>query len=303
MVAPILSEPVQQVAGTGFSISNQVVLLDISLASRQVLKGKTEITVIPESEDLKTIQLHCRQCNVSRVSVNNKEPSLWTYRTPWKGYKLHGEAGVHQYTLLEEKCNEAEDIVIHLPKSVKVEPLDPSSAEAQTIILSKSVNITKKDGIDNSAIELSQPTKSSVDQVIRFKPLTVYIEWTIDEIKDGLNFVGWEEGSLQYPHAYTTGKSQHLFPCVDTEDARCQWDIRIRCAATLRDLSKNAVQENLEGSDWRNREICIIATGEEKPVDPSGSSIDDVASKGSLLYPREILQFDSKVKHFSSASI
>ena len=294
-----MSEPaLVQMAGTGFSISNQVVLLDISLASRQLLKGKTEITVIPEYEELKIIQLHCKQCNVSRVLVNNKSPSLWSYHTPWEGTKLHGKVGVHQYNILEEKCNEAEDIMIPLPKGVKIEPLDPVSAEAQSIILSKSVNITRKDGVDNSAIDLSQPTKTSVDQVIRFKPLTVFIEWTIDEIKDGLTFVGWEEGNPQYPHAYTTGKPQFLFPCVDTLAVRCSWDIRIRCAATLGDLSNNVVKEKIGESDWESREICVIAPGEEKPVDSYGSSNDDVACKGSLLYPGEKLQFDSNVRHF-----
>ena len=300
MVTSVAPEPATaQVAGTGFSISNQVVLLDISLASRRLLKGKTLITILPESEDLKIIQLHCKQCIISRVTVNNKSPSHWSYHTPWKGTKLHGEVGVHQFAVLEEKLNEAEDIVVHLPRGVKVEPFDPTSMEAQNSILFKSVDMTRKEGNGGSAADLSQSVKASPDQAIRFNPLFVFIEWTIDDIKDGLNFVGWEEGDLRYPHAYTTGKAQFLFPCVDTLNMRCSWDIRIRYAATLGDLKLSVTEEKSEESDWKNREICVVALGEEKPVDPSGFSIDDVAPKGSLFNPREKLQFDSNVITFS----
>ena len=294
MVAPAATEPVlAQVAGTGFSITHQSILLDVFIESRS-LKGKTLITVVPESENLTSIQLNCRQCKISQITVNDKQPSAWTYHNPYEETTLHGIVGVNQYHLLEQKCSDAEDLVIHLPKSVKVEPMDPTSTDAPSIVPSKSVNATKKDVAEDSAVDLSQPIKPSMDQVLRFKPLYVYISWTINEVREGLNFVGWEEGDLRYPHAYTTGNPQCLFPCVDTLASRCTWEVKIGCAATLGHLNKSMLKDTLEEIDLESQDLCIIAPGEEEPLIG-----EDYASEASVV-SSEKLQFDFNVSIFQS---
>ena len=293
-----MTEPtLVQAAGVGFSVTKQEVLLDISLASRQLLEGQTQITIVPENEDLKAIQLNCRQCKISKVLINDKQTTTWTYYNPYEDTKLHGKVGVNQYHLLEQKLSDAEDLVIHFPKSVKPEPIDPASIEAETIILSNSVNITKKDGVEDSAIDLSQPTKTSINQFFRFKPLTIKIYWAIDEFREGLNFVGWEEGDLHYPHAYTTGKSQSLFPCVDTLGARCTWDIKLRYASTLGNLRRGMLNQKPEENDWETQDLCAVALGEERIYSLSGRGNDDHAPESSAVSYGE-LQFRVNVSSF-----
>ena len=55
-----------------------------------------------------------------------------------------------------------------------------------------------------------------------------------------MQFVGWEDGDLRYCHAYTTnslspGVACCLFPCTDNVNARCTWDISIKCNKTVGD--------------------------------------------------------------------
>ena len=224
---------------TPFSISHQRVELDIDILSRS-LKGSTEITVNPHSKELKTVSFNCRQCHVQRVNVNGRPCSNYTYDDPYAEAKLPGRTGVNQWQMLRDRIKDAlsdppvEELVINFPKSMKIDDIDPFAAEAQRLLLSK------KDSIDGSALDTSQGARAAMEQNVQFTPIKIYVQYMIEEIRDGMQFVGWDDGDLRYPHAYTRnslapGAACCLFPCIDKLSSRCTWEISIRCSKTIGD--------------------------------------------------------------------
>ncbi|OJJ46069.1 hypothetical protein ASPZODRAFT_67245 [Penicilliopsis zonata CBS 506.65] len=222
-------------SGLGFTVAHQKVELEIDFMSKS-LRGKTEITIHPHYRELKVIRLNFRQGELKRLNVNGKAPSI-KYADPYESLHLYGP---HYHSRLSTKIdglmkNQPEgDLLITLPKSVRIEELDPFSLEAQDQMALRATDIPEEsDGpLSSRAPETSLP---------RFSALTVYAEFTIDNIRDGLQFVGVDGGDRRYPHAYTTNRLGYgfgcpLFPCVDDSLSRCTWELSIKCPCTLGDM-------------------------------------------------------------------
>ncbi len=254
--------PSPQTPGLGFSISHQKVGLDIDIFSRS-LKGRAEITINPHSRDLKTVRLNCRQCELTRLSVNGKPSSSAPYQDPYSRATLPWNAGVHQYHMLRQKVESQlknppeEELVVNLPKSIRIDELDPLSVEAQNILVTKSMGGLKRESGDSLVSDLAQAPRAVVDQTLRFTPITLVVEYVMKNIRDGIQFVGWEAGDLRYPHAYTKnslspGAACSLFPCLDDITSRCTWEISIKCAKTIGDalekIQKPRIQSQVNGN-------------------------------------------------------
>lgn len=251
-----------QVSELSFSIVHQKVELDIDILSRS-LKGRTELTVNPFSKDLKAIRLNCRQCNLKRLTVNGK-PSSHSYQDPYTHAVLPWKAGVHQHHMLRRKLegqlkNPPErELLITFPKSVRIDELDPTSVEAVNPTETRDIPILKKSLSDGNALDITQGPRSGLEQTVRYTPVIIGIEYDIKDIRDGMHFVGWEEGDLRYPHAYSNhsaslGTTCCLFPCVDDLASRPTWEISIKCAKTVGDALSSSQQSNsplpLSGKD------------------------------------------------------
>lgn len=257
MMAPILENSSSQAADLGFSISHQIVDLDIDFHSRS-LTGRTSIIVNPHSKDLKNIRLNCRQAIVTRLTLNGKPCSIFSCPDPYKNAKLEwNAAGVHQYDMLQRKLEgqlkdpPVEELSVVIPKTVKIDELDPFSEEAQNILLSRTSGSSKRDPGDGSAIDLVQSSRTAIEQTARFTPITLFIEYVVEKIRDGMHFVGWEEGDFRYPHAYTTnhlspGTACCLFPCIDKLTSKCTWEVSIKCQRTVGDALKQSSTSNPE---------------------------------------------------------
>ncbi|KAL9035950.1 MAG: hypothetical protein Q9214_006352, partial [Letrouitia sp. 1 TL-2023] len=238
----------------GFSVSFQKIDLDIDLLSRS-LKGKAEVTVNPHSRDLKIIRLNCRQCAIQRVTANGRVCSSFSYEDPYLRRKLSWKASAHQHHMLRRqvegqlKTPPEEELLINLPKSVKIDEIDPSTAEAQSASIAKLSFGSKKDSVDDTPVESIQ-VRSAVEPERRFTPIVLVVEYVIHNIQDGMQFVGWQEGELRYPHAYTRnssfpGSACCLFPCLDDFTARCSWEISIKCPKTIGDALVSERQTRL----------------------------------------------------------
>ena len=253
-MAPIVETASPQPADLGFSVSHQKVDLDIDLRSRKLI-GHVEILINPFSKDLRSIRLNSRQAVFKRLTLNSK-PCTITHRDPYKHAKLQwNAAGVHQYDMLQRKLegqlkdSPTEDLEVVIPKAVKIDELDPFSDEPQNILLSKSSSNIRRDSGDGSAIDLVQSSRTAIEQTTRFTQLTLIIEYIVERVRDGIHFVGWEEGDLRYPHAYTTnylspGGASCLFPCVDSLNSKCTWEISINCQKTVGDALQQAPNFN-----------------------------------------------------------
>lgn len=270
-----------------FSIQSQKVELDIDLLSRR-LKGTTEITVNPHSKELKTVSLNCRQCHIQRIMVSGRPCSNYTYDDPYAEAKLPGKNSVNQWKMLKDKIQDSlkdppeEELVINFPKSVKIDDLDPFATEPQKLL-------PKKDSVDGSALDTPQVALASIEQSARFTPVKIVVQYTIEEIRDGMHFVGWEDGDLRYAHAYTKnslspGAACCLFPCVDKLTSRCIWEISIKCSKTIgdalsqrqtsqypsypndvngthRSASTGEILSNLTADD-RSLDLIVVGTGD-----------------------------------------
>lgn len=235
-MAPVSEITSLQSPELGFSVSHQKVELDIDLRTRS-LQGRTTITISPHSKDLRLVRLNFRQCELTGLKVDGRTCSGVEYEDPYTRTTLPGEVGAHHYHRLQQrvagqlKSPPKEELVITLPRSLKIEELDSFSEEAQTTLLSKSVGSSRGD------------TSTNVPDILqnnRFVPVQLNIEYVVKNIRDGMHFVGWEEGDLRYPHTYTTnslspGTACCLFPCKDDLNSRSTWEISIKCQKTIGD--------------------------------------------------------------------
>ena len=242
-MAPTEAPPTPLAGVRGFSVAHQKVFLDLDLFSRS-LKGTAEITIDPLHQDLRSIHLDCWQCSLTKVSVNGKSCKFENNPDPYARAQLPYRATVHQYHVLQKRIGNALKGVVEvkLPSNLKIDFLDPSSEEAHNLALSRSIGGTTKQSLDGPVSDAAQSARTG-EQVARFTPITVVIEYSISRLHEGMHFVGWEEGDLRYPHAYTTnslapGKTSCLFPCIDDLTAQCTWELSIRCSKTLGDALK-----------------------------------------------------------------
>lgn len=263
----LVDVPSPPTPGAGFSIIHQKVELDIDLLRRS-LTGKTELTISPHTKDLRVLRLNCRQCEIKFVSVNGKTASSAPYTDPYKNATLPWDAGVHQYHMLRRKLEgqlkdpPEEELIVNFPKNFKIEEIDFFSLEGNNVLLAK-IGSWKKQ-TDDTVVEASQSGRAGIEQTSRFTPITARIEWVIHKIRDGMHFVGWEEGDLRYPHAYSKnslspGAACCLFPCADDRTSRPTWEISIKCPRSIGDALKPSpsidclvVNGNAANSNGRN---------------------------------------------------
>ncbi|KAJ5328853.1 hypothetical protein N7452_009243 [Penicillium brevicompactum] len=261
----------------GFSVGHQKVELEIDLATKS-LKGNTEITIHPRRKDLSTIWLNFRQGDIKRVSVNGKAATS-KYADPYESLQLYG---VQYHERLTQQIDgllltpPTPTLPITIPKNVRIEELDPSSAEAQDQIALQSTGDEVDGNFGIRAPEANLP---------RFTSLTVNIEFSINKIRDGLQFVGVENGDRRYPHAYTTNSLESgigcpLFPCVDDTASRCTWEISITCPSSLGDVfdrkSKDLPGSTSSRSKTQNRQLSADDEGLDMSVVCSGDLTDDI---------------------------
>lgn len=242
--------------GPGYTVSHQKLELEIDFATRS-MKGKTKITILPTHKDLKTIRLHCRQCVLKRININGRGPTI-KYQDPYSKLSMHSQAGVHQHQMLRQKIAPQvkeppeEELVVNLPKSVPIEELDPLSADPHGLMFTKPEVTAKKEPESAGVASPIAVPKSADEQSLKFRPITLYVEFAVERFRDGLQFVGCDEDDPRYPHVYTRNTScpssaSCLFPCVDTLTSRCTWDISITCHRTLGDVARHMEAAAAEG--------------------------------------------------------
>ncbi|KAJ9500676.1 Transcription initiation factor TFIID subunit 2 [Exophiala xenobiotica] len=269
--------PSMAVPTPSFSVAHQKVELDVNF--NQLVAGKTEITIYPDSQNLKEIRLHGRICAIKKVLVNNIPPPSVRHEDPCDQLTLHSNSTAHQHHLLAEKLARSigpdpePDIIITLPKKLKIQPVEVAEVHTQA---SGSIKIPDPSTTGPSATEATQALSDTT--VAKFTPLTVTIEFETCHARETLQFVAGKRGSGRWPHVYTRsrlgcGGASSLFPCVDSINSRCTWDISIRCPRTVGDalnqaLSLDLSKLNIDPSSqearqsYESKEMVVICSGE-----------------------------------------
>ena len=240
----------------GFSVFHQKVELDIDLELKRV-KGRTEIIIIPNSKDLRTLRLNCRQCTLTRINVNSKGPTL-KYSDSYRRIKVFESATAHQYHQVQRhlepiiKYPPDEELVVNLPRAIRIE--------------------------DNHVEDLN----------VAYAPITISVEFVVDRFRDGIHFVGCDESDNRFPHVYTKntitpGSACCLFPCVDNLISRSTWDISINCPKTVGDaLHRVGVPKENDSETMRDEDHSDEEDGLEMLVVCSGEVTDEVCIENSL---------------------
>jgi transcription initiation factor TFIID subunit 2 len=240
-----------------YTISHQKVELNLDL-KRRSLTGRTWITVIPNTSELKVINLHCRQATINSIHINSIGSEL-EFHDPHtlENLRIFPGAGVHQHHQLRRrlsgalKCPPDEELRIKIPKLVKIQEAD--GYDMQSYLFSR-VNGT----VDGGSAALAPIVGLRMDEDgPRFKPITILIKFAVEYIRDGMNFVGQEDGDLRYLHAYTTnvggpGSISGIFPCADNFSDRCTWDISINVPKTLGDAMSSRKQSTVVNTAHRS---------------------------------------------------
>ncbi|KAK4453315.1 hypothetical protein QBC34DRAFT_202509 [Podospora aff. communis PSN243] len=248
-----------------YSIIKQEVELEVNFRDKSV-SGVSHIQIFPLNQ-IDEITLDARQCeiDVENVTVNGKKVRA-TFSDPYDLMKAppQWQLGVGQYRTLRKRMmpslyeKSTEDDTKHeapindrdrlgigcvpADRSVKIavrpEPPEGAAVKDETDKPDKpgqlKLKITKADkdtATDSDLIRVSIPFKSM-------------------RIRDGLHFVGVDEGDSRYPHVYTrhsigTGTASCIFPCVDDPGSRHPWKISIKCPRTLGDAFEQPLATQL----------------------------------------------------------
>ncbi|KAF7716517.1 Transcription initiation factor TFIID subunit 2 [Penicillium ucsense] len=256
-----------------FNVGQQKVHLEIDFANKS-LKGSTDITVYPSRLDLRSVHLNFRQGEIKRLTVNSK-PATLKYVDPYDGLHLYGP---HYHERLTRKTDGLlkippdPQIEISIPKNVHIRELDARSTEARERIALQSTG----DDVDGPS-----GSKAPDSNLPQFSALTLHIEFVIERIRDGVQFVGVDSGDRRYPHAYTTNSQESsvgcpLFPCVDDPSSRCAWEISISCPASLGDLFDRKGASSASRTKANSRYISADDGALDMSVVCSGELTDDI---------------------------
>ncbi|KAJ5354991.1 uncharacterized protein N7496_012203 [Penicillium cataractarum] len=256
-----------------FSVGQQKVELEIDFVNKS-LKGSTEITLYPSRVDLRTIHLNFRQGEIKRLTVNGKAATL-KYVDPYENLHLYGPQYHERLTRTVDgllKTPPDPQLEIPIPKSVHIRELDSRSAEARERIALQGAG----EDVDGSS-----GSKAPESNLPQFSAVVVHIEFVIDRVRDGLQFVGVDSGDRRYPHAFTTNSPESsvgcpLFPCVDDPSSRCVWEISISCPASLGDVFDRKPTSSNARSKVQNRYISADDGGLDMSVVCSGELTDDI---------------------------
>lgn len=255
---------------SAFTVESQRLELDFNFCPRLV-KGKTAITIQPQSPKLREIQLSCRQLRPTRVRILNA--GKWRdvgfdYHDQYDHLDLAPTMDIHQHHFLRNRLaghemGLVEELKITLPSGMAVEERREGTA-------------------------------------LVCKPLVVEIEYTLNNFRDGLHFVGVDENDARYPHVYTRntlvpGFASCLFPCVDDGSTRIPFELSVRYPRTVGDaLCKSTAAERrslangtakadsvVNGSD-DDRELSEEERGLEMRAVCSGELTDTVSLPGNV---------------------
>ncbi|KAF8865298.1 hypothetical protein BDZ45DRAFT_442084 [Acephala macrosclerotiorum] len=243
----------------GFVVSHQEVELDVDF-STQSLTGRVKITILPQTKDLRIIKVDARQRAIPRGGVTvNGSPAQFEYEDPMEALTIppaHVWSG-EQYGMQRDRILPLTDnrkangpLEIAIPKHVKIEEVDPFSDNAASAVTSRAIGASAArvssvalEGTNVPQLATTLTPKTATEQSSRFQPLVISISFTAKNFRDGLHFVGVNEGDARFPHVYTRhsmdfGTASCIFPCIDDPAMRCTWEIKIKCSRTLGDALK-----------------------------------------------------------------
>lgn len=231
----------------GFSVSNQKVALEIDFAG--ALQGFTELTIVANNPDLRTISLHSRQCKILGVKVNTHTADFVHY-DPLAHVTINKPDEFNSYPELKRKIYSA---------------LSESDEGELSIAIPSQVSV-----IAPAPTQNGPSTSTNASNAPEYLPLVVRIEYSLKNPVDGLQFVLPSDAyPFRVPHMYTSPSSPDAarcwVPCVDNLWERCTWEFEFVVPRSL-----DADGDSLTGPNYN---VIVVCSGEFQqqiihPLDP-----------------------------------
>jgi transcription initiation factor TFIID subunit 2 len=267
-----------------FVILKQLVEIEVNFRDKSV-SGVSTIHLFAINPDLDEIFLDARQCEIDlgNVTVDGIKTTA-SFSDPYDLAQTphQWQIGASQHHIVRNrmaplrparrpevpnKDREALPCCVPVDRALKVSlrPNGMSPDEPRRTLKIKPSKVDKDAPLDRP------------DPNDEINGLKISIPFRSKHIRDGLHFVGVEEGDLRYPHVYTRhslepGTASCIFPCVDDPGSRHPWKVSIKCPRTLGDVfaqplaTQPATAESSIGV--RKRKI-----GEVAPAPPPTSAL------------------------------
>jgi transcription initiation factor TFIID subunit 2 len=298
MEAPRAPPPLEEYRySPGFIVSHQKLEFDIDFARRSLV-GHTEITILPQRRELKELRFNVRQCDVpeSGILVNGR-PADSLYEDAYEKLDIPDYLiqTAHQHEVQRDRLKglvttkpTPGELVIIIPRGVRIEDVNPFSEHAPSATRDRALATVRAtsvaiNGGSFSASTPIQTPKTGEDQSMRFAPLVVSIKFIVKNFRDGLHWVGVEDGDTRYPHVYTKhslipGIASCIFPCLDDPAMRCTWEIVVKCGRTLGDALKRPPSLKARKENGVSK-----VNGHNGPPDSQSNTIVDLSNDDKLL--------------------
>jgi transcription initiation factor TFIID subunit 2 len=276
-------EPLQDDPPYNFHVIRQDVELEVNFRDKRI-DGRTQI-VVALFDDSEEIAIDARQCEIDtenikievmRAGPEGAQPDgparkvSATYKDPYTlmDYpKYYGWTAQH-YDVRKMRMRPLIKVREHDLRAdaritkgctpvdgslkIKLQAEEPQAQEPTRGIVRK---VTIRRSTLAALPTPATPQPPAQDGEVRIRGhYRITIPFSTKNVRDGLHFVGVDEGDKRYPHLYTRhsiepGTASCIFPCVDDHGTRCDWKISIKCPRTLGDALKQplATQQLLNG--------------------------------------------------------
>ncbi|KAF8140663.1 hypothetical protein EV363DRAFT_1313061 [Boletus edulis] len=255
------------------STSHQKVVLEIDFSGS--LWGYTEITVVPNNANLRTIHLHSRQCTIHSVTVASHQAEF-VHHDPLAHINISTPQDCHTYPELKRKLYSAlaegdeGELSIPIPKEVSLRQ-------------SGHVGHSMANGVA-SEVATPEPQTPGPSQTPapgpEFMPIVVRIEYSLRNPVDGIQFVlPTDAYPYRVPHAYTIPSSPDAarcwVPCVDDFWEKCTWEFEF---VVPRYLEEPDLMQRDEDGEFNERQeatpTVVVCSGDlvEQVAHPNNSN-------------------------------
>lgn len=252
----VLAEPevlVDDTPARPYTVFHEHVALDIDLHGKSI-KGHVDI-FISSKEALKEVFLDARQCDIDvrnitvgyarahatyndpYEKVDTPEGYLWS-AGQWPLRKQRMQPLMHRHRKNESSAIQYEDeLNCHtLDGSIKI--TIPPIKDIKTSMEKQRESRVSTQGhevLDQWVDQFDRMVEQNMEQLYK-----VTVPFALKNIRDGLHFVGIDEGDTRYPHVYTRhsvepGLSCSIFPCIDNPGCRSSWKVSLTFPRTLGD--------------------------------------------------------------------
>jgi len=250
-VAPVSAEPWYE----PYTVIKQEVELEINFREKSI-SGVSHIQIFP-LEEIEEIALDARQCeiDVDNITVNGlKVRAIFSDPYDLMQAPPQWQLGVGQYRTMRKRMmpsiyekpsdDEKHDAPIN-ERDIKAIGCVPADRSLRVSLRPEGAVVKEE-----PCLSKSKATKADKDTATDNDLMKVSIPFKSKRIRDGLHFVGVDDGDSRYPHVYTrhsngTGTAPCIFPCVDDPGSRHPWKISIKCPRTLGDAFEQPLATQL----------------------------------------------------------